>query len=58
MFHVSLPHSIVDLEALVTGRALEFSLDIGINSAILEENTEIMINALKESSLLVASFGL
>ena len=58
MFHVSLSHSIVVLRALAVGRALKFSLEIGISSAILEGDMEIVINAIKESSPSIASFGL
>ena len=58
MFHVSLSHSIVVLGALAVGRALKFSLEIRISSAILEGDMEIVINAIKESSPSVASFGL
>ena len=58
MFHVSLSHSIVVLRALAVGRALKFSLEIRISSAILEGDMEIVINAIKESSPSVASFGL
>jgi len=58
VFHVSLSHSIVVLGALAVGRALKFSLEIGISSAILEGDMEIVINAIKEPSPSIASFGL
>ena len=54
MFHVSLSHSIVVLGALAVGRALKFSLEIGISSAILEGDMEIVLNAISS----VASFDL
>ena len=56
--NIYLPHSVVKLEALATGRALEFSLDKGIRSAILEGDLEIVINALKVDFSSLASFGL
>ena len=52
----ALPHSIVDLEAVAAGRTLAFSLEVGIFSAILERDSAIVINALKDSSTWVASF--
>ena len=58
MFHVSLSHSIVVLGTLAVGRALKFSLEIGISSAILEGDMEIVLNAIKKSSPSVASFSL
>ena len=56
--NIYLPHFVVKLEALATGRALEFSLDKGIRSAILEGDLEIVINALKVDFSSLASFGL
>ena len=57
--NIYLPHSVVKLKALATGRAiLEFSLDKGIRSAILEGDSEIVINALKVDFSSLASFGL
>lgn len=44
----ALPHSIVDLEAIAAGRALAFFLEVGIFSAILEGDSAIVINALKD----------
>ena len=38
--------------------ALEFALELGLDSAILEGVFEILVNSLMEDSLSLASFGL
>lgn len=52
---ISLPQSVVELEAFAALRVLEFSLEIGISFAILEGESEIVINAFKDESALISS---
>jgi len=42
---------------LVATRALDFALDIGIDSVILEGDSEIVINSLRDKSTSMSSFG-
>ncbi|KAK9989613.1 hypothetical protein SO802_029852 [Lithocarpus litseifolius] len=55
---VPLPQTIVELEALAALKALEFAADLGLFNVILEGDSEILINALMDNSLSLASFGL
>ena len=56
--NIPLPHSVVDLETLAASRALDFSLEIGLDKAVLEGDSEIEMNALKDDFSSLASFGL
>ena len=56
--NIPLPHSVVTLETLATCRALEFSLELGFDKAILEGDSLIVMTALKDPSPSLASFGL
>ena len=56
--NISLPQSVVELEAFAAVRVLEFSLEISISFAILEGDFEIVIIAFKDESSLITSFGL
>ena len=52
------PISVVELETLATAKALEFSIDLGFVSTILEGDSEIVMKALMNDSASLASFGL
>ena len=48
----------MELEALAALKALEFAADLGLIFVVLEGDSEILMNALMDNSLLLASFGL
>ena len=56
--NISLPQSVVELEAFAAVRVLKFSLEISISFAILEGDFEIVIIAFKDESSLITFFGL
>ena len=56
--NVHLPISIVELEPVAIAKALDFSIDLGFVLAILEGDLEIVMNALKDDSTSLATFGL
>ena len=56
--NIPLPYSIVELEAIAASGALEFSVELGFEKAILEGGSEIVMKALKDDSSSLASFGL
>ena len=56
--NISLPHSVMSLEILAACRAFELSLELGLNKAILEGDSLIVMNALRDFSPSVASYGL
>ena len=41
-------YRVEEIEALVVARALEFAFEIGIDSAVLEGNSELIIKALTD----------
>ena len=48
----------LEIETMAAKIALEFALELGLDSAILEGVFEILVNSLMEDSLSLASFGL
>ena len=56
--NIPLPHSVVNLETLAACRALEFSLELGFDKAILEGDSMIVMTALRDPSPSLASHGL
>ena len=56
--NIPLPHSVVTLETLAACKALEFSLELGFNKAVLEGDSLIVMSALRDPSPSLASFGL
>ena len=56
--NIPLPHSVVNLETQAACRALEFSLKLGFDKAILEGDSMIVMTALRDPSPSLASFGL
>ena len=56
--NIPLPHSVVNLETLAACRALEFSLELGFDKAILEGDSLIVMFALGDPSPSLASYGL
>lgn len=54
---IDLPHSIGEVEAMVAVRTSKFSLEVGIDTTILEGDYEIIINSLKDENASLASFG-
>ena len=56
--NIPLPHSVVNLETLAACRALEFSLELGFDKAILEGDSMIVMAALRDTSPSLASYGL
>ena len=56
--NIPLPHSVVNLETLVACRALELSLELGLDKAILKGDSLIIMNALRDFSPSIASYGL
>ena len=55
---IPLLQTIVELEALAALKALEFTVDLGLIFVVLEGDSEILMNALMDNSLSLASFGL
>ena len=53
-----LPLTVLETETKAAITNLEFALELGLDSAILEGDSEILINSLMEDSLSLASFGL
>ena len=43
---IPLPLTVVELETLVVAKALEFAIDLGLSTVILEGDTKIIINVL------------
>ena len=54
---IDLPHSIGEVEAMVVVRTFKFSLEVGIDTTILEGDYEIIINSLNDETASLASFG-
>ena len=48
----------MELKTLAALKALEFATDLGLISVVLEGDSEILMNALMDNLLLLASFGL
>ena len=46
-FRLPLPHTVDEVEALATTRALVFAEEIGVSSVILEGNSPVVINSLE-----------
>ena len=55
---VPLPQTIVELEALAALKVVEFVADLGLIYVVFEGDSEILMNALMDNSLSLASFGL
>ena len=55
---IPLPQTIVELEILAALKALEFAADLGLIFMVLEGDLKILMNALMDNSLSLASFGL
>ena len=55
---IPLLQTIVELEALAALKALEFTTNLGLIFVVLEGDSEILMNALMDNSLSLASFGL
>ena len=53
-----LPLTVLETETMAAITNLESALELGLDSAILEGDSEILINSLMEDSLSLASFGL
>ena len=53
-----LPLTVLETETKAAITNLEFALELGLDSAVLEGDSEILINSLMEDSLSLASFGL
>ena len=54
---VCLPQSSDEVEALAVAKAISFALDIGLNSIIVEGDSEVIINFLQHEEALFATFG-
>ena len=54
---LALPHSVVDVEAMVANKALDFVHDIVLSSIILEGDSKVVIQALRSEDKSLASFG-
>ncbi|KAK9998357.1 hypothetical protein SO802_017960 [Lithocarpus litseifolius] len=55
---ISPPLTVIETETMATARALEFAQELGLDSAILEGDCEVLMNSLKEDSQHLASSGL
>ena len=54
----SLPYLVAEVEAMAAVQALVFPKDIGTNSIILERDSKVIIDTLKDKDESLASFGL
>lgn len=57
MEKVPLPHSVAAVEALATVRALRFAHDLNLSSVILEDDSEMVIKALRSEDESFSSHG-
>ena len=48
----------MEIEALAASAALEFAAELGFNREILETNSQVLSNALRNNSTYLSSFGL
>ena len=55
---IPLPLIVLETETITAARVLEFALELGLNSIILEGDYEILMKSLMEDSLSIASSGL
>ncbi|XP_075633348.1 uncharacterized protein LOC142605796 [Castanea sativa] len=55
---IPLPLTVMEIETIAAARALEFALELGLNSVILEGDCEILMKSLMEDLLSLASSGL
>lgn len=55
---IPLPLSVVELETLAAAKALEFSINLGFDSIILERDLEIVMKSLMDDSPSLVSFVL
>ena len=56
--NIPLQNSVEELESLAACRAIEFSLELGLDKGILEGDSLTVMAALKDDSTSMASFGL
>ena len=56
--NIAIPYSIVEVKEMAFVRTLDFAHVLGIDSAVLEGDSELVINSLKEVTPSFASFGL
>ena len=56
--NIALPHSIAEVEDMAAVRALDFARELGIDSAVLEGDSELVINSLNVVTPSFASLGL
>ena len=55
--HIPLPFTAIEVEALATRRSLELALETGFGRVVLEGDSQILIQALKEDTHSLANFG-
>ena len=54
---MTLTHSVVELEALVCWKAVEFAAEIGVQRVIFEGDSAMVINALNQNNAGLSSYG-
>ena len=54
---VSLPNSVIAVEAIATSRAVTFAKEIGLNSIVLDGDSEAIIDSLKNDEIFVADYS-
>ena len=54
---VSLPYSIIEVKTLATKRALELAVEIGINKVILESDSVVLMQNLKDGTRSLAQYN-
>ena len=55
--NIALPHFVAEVEAMAAARALKFARELGIDSAIIKGDSELVINFLKDVLPSHAPFG-
>ncbi|KAK9987380.1 hypothetical protein SO802_032331 [Lithocarpus litseifolius] len=54
---IPLPNTVIEVEILAAGRALEFALELGFDNVVFEGGSEILMKALKQGSSSLAHYG-
>ena len=55
--HIPLPLTMIEVEKLAARRGLELVVEMGFRNIVLENDSQILITALREDSYSLASFG-
>ena len=54
---ISLPNSVTTVEAIVASRVVTFAKEIGLNSIVLDGDSAVVIDSLKNDKVSLANYG-